>query len=89
MFSAQGYQIEKCDVRFNFNEEVGDFRLPRIVDHEHDLQTTVIAGTMDYSLSPECISSITTWKASKEYDVYRRNIKTWNPRLAQTSTPKH
>ncbi|RWR77340.1 L-type lectin-domain-containing protein [Cinnamomum micranthum f. kanehirae] len=50
----------------NFNAKLGDFGLARLVDHEHGLQTTVIAGTMGY-LAPECV---TTGKASKESDVY-------------------
>ncbi|RWR77343.1 L-type lectin-domain-containing protein [Cinnamomum micranthum f. kanehirae] len=50
----------------NFNAKLGDFGLARLVDHEHGLQTTVVAGTMGY-LAPECVS---TGKASKESDVY-------------------
>ncbi|RWR77345.1 L-type lectin-domain-containing protein [Cinnamomum micranthum f. kanehirae] len=50
----------------NFNAKLGDFGLARLVDHEHGLQTTVVAGTMGY-LAPECV---TTGKASKESDVY-------------------
>ncbi|XXG55824.1 hypothetical protein AAC387_Pa03g3402 [Persea americana] len=50
----------------NFNAKLGDFGLARLVDHEHGLQTTVIAGTMGY-LAPECV---TTGKAGKESDVY-------------------
>ncbi|XXG55827.1 hypothetical protein AAC387_Pa03g3404 [Persea americana] len=49
----------------NFNAKLGDFGLARLVDHEHGLQTTVIADTMGY-LAPECV---TTGKASKEFDV--------------------
>ncbi|XXG55832.1 hypothetical protein AAC387_Pa03g3408 [Persea americana] len=50
----------------NFNAKLGDFGLARLVDHEHGLQTTVVAGTRGY-LAPECV---TTGKASKESDVY-------------------
>ncbi|XXG55812.1 hypothetical protein AAC387_Pa03g3397 [Persea americana] len=50
----------------NFNAKLGDFGLARLVDHEHGLQTTVVAGTVGY-LAPECV---TTGKASKESDVY-------------------
>ncbi|KAL4637797.1 hypothetical protein ACB092_03G102100, partial [Castanea dentata] len=50
----------------NFNAELGDFGLARLVDHELGLQTTVLAGTMGY-LAPECF---TTGTSSKESDVY-------------------
>ncbi|GJN11320.1 hypothetical protein PR202_ga29501 [Eleusine coracana subsp. coracana] len=53
-----------------FNAKLGDFGLARLVDHDRDSQTTVLAGTMGY-LAPECV---TTGKASKESDVYSFGI---------------
>ncbi|TMW82868.1 hypothetical protein EJD97_004339 [Solanum chilense] len=50
----------------NFNAKLGDFGLARLVDHDKESQTTVLAGTMGY-MAPECV---TTGKASKETDVY-------------------
>lgn len=54
----------------NFNVKLGDFGLARLIDHELDSQTTVLAGTLGY-LGPECI---TTGKASKESDIYNFGI---------------
>ncbi|KAK1299584.1 L-type lectin-domain containing receptor kinase IX.1 [Acorus calamus] len=50
----------------NFEAKLGDFGLARLVDHDQNLQTTDVAGTMGY-LAPECYY---TRKASKESDVY-------------------
>ena len=50
----------------NFNANIGDFGLARLVDHELGSQTTVLAGTMGF-LAPECVI---TGRASKESDVY-------------------
>ncbi|KAM4108859.1 hypothetical protein ACB094_03G077200 [Castanea mollissima] len=50
----------------NFNAKLGDFGLAKLVDHELNSQTTVLAGTMGY-LAQECF---TTGKASKESAVY-------------------
>ncbi|KAL3843800.1 hypothetical protein ACJIZ3_001203 [Penstemon smallii] len=50
----------------NFNAKLGDFGLARLVDHEKEAQTTVLAGTMGY-MAPECAI---TGKASKETDVF-------------------
>ncbi|XP_019701951.1 L-type lectin-domain containing receptor kinase IX.1-like [Elaeis guineensis] len=49
-----------------FNAKLGDFGLARLVDHESNMQTTVMAGTRGY-IAPEYA---TTGKASKESDVY-------------------
>ncbi|KAG1327907.1 L-type lectin-domain containing receptor kinase IX.1 [Cocos nucifera] len=49
-----------------FNAKLGDFGLARLVDHDSNMQTTVMAGTRGY-ISPEYA---TTGKASKESDVY-------------------
>ncbi|XP_026431395.1 L-type lectin-domain containing receptor kinase IX.1-like [Papaver somniferum] len=54
----------------NFNAKLGDFGLARLVDHDLDSQTTMLAGTMGY-IAPEYIS---TSKASKESDVYSFGI---------------
>ncbi|KAF9618384.1 hypothetical protein IFM89_001107 [Coptis chinensis] len=50
----------------DFNAKLGDFRLARFADHERGLNTTKIAGTLDY-MAPECV---VTGKAGKESDVY-------------------
>ncbi|KAL9262274.1 L-type lectin-domain containing receptor kinase IX.1-like protein [Drosera capensis] len=50
----------------NFIPKLGDFGLARLMDHEVDSRTTVIAGTRGY-LAPECAM---TGKASKESDIY-------------------
>ncbi|GLT25822.1 hypothetical protein SLA2020_009260 [Shorea laevis] len=49
-----------------FNAKLADFGLARLVDHEKESQTTILAGTMGY-IAPECYK---TGKASKESDVY-------------------
>ncbi|XP_008779783.3 L-type lectin-domain containing receptor kinase IX.1-like [Phoenix dactylifera] len=49
-----------------FNAKLGDFGLARLVDHDSNMQTTVMAGTRGY-IAPEYA---TTGKASKESDVY-------------------
>ncbi|XP_038987385.1 L-type lectin-domain containing receptor kinase IX.1-like [Phoenix dactylifera] len=49
-----------------FNAKLGDFGLARLVDHDSNIQTTVMAGTRGY-IAPECV---TIGKASKESDVY-------------------
>ncbi|KAL8541732.1 hypothetical protein ACS0TY_002839 [Phlomoides rotata] len=54
----------------SFNAKLGDFGLARLVDHEAESQTTVLAGTMGY-MAPECVI---TGKASKESDVYSFGI---------------
>ncbi|ERN18050.1 hypothetical protein AMTRI_Chr13g89510 [Amborella trichopoda] len=53
-----------------FNAKLGDFGLARLVDHNRDSQTTVVAGTMGY-LAPECV---TDGKASKESDVFSLGV---------------
>ncbi|XP_024959838.1 L-type lectin-domain containing receptor kinase IX.1-like [Cynara cardunculus var. scolymus] len=50
----------------NFNPKLGDFGLAKLVDHEKDSQTTMLAGTLGY-MAPECL---VTGKASKESDVF-------------------
>ncbi|XP_058189607.1 L-type lectin-domain containing receptor kinase IX.1-like [Rhododendron vialii] len=50
----------------NFNAKLGDFGLARLVHHEEQVETTVVAGTRSY-MAPECLI---TEKASKESDVY-------------------
>ncbi|KAJ4981378.1 hypothetical protein NE237_032215 [Protea cynaroides] len=54
----------------NFNAKLGDFGLARLIDHEKTSRTTVWAGTLGY-MAPE---TATTWKASKESDVYSFGI---------------
>lgn len=54
----------------SFNAKLGDFGLARLVDHEKEAQTTVIAGTMGY-IAPE---DLTTAKATKESDIYSFGI---------------
>ncbi|XP_026657002.2 L-type lectin-domain containing receptor kinase IX.1-like [Phoenix dactylifera] len=49
-----------------FNAKLGDFGLARLVDHDSNMQTTLIAGTRGY-IAPEYA---TTGKASRESDVY-------------------
>ncbi|XP_038985907.1 L-type lectin-domain containing receptor kinase IX.1-like [Phoenix dactylifera] len=49
-----------------FNAKLGDFGLARLVDHDSNMQTTVMAGTRGY-IAPEYA---TTGKANKESDVY-------------------
>ncbi|XP_029116934.1 L-type lectin-domain containing receptor kinase IX.1-like [Elaeis guineensis] len=49
-----------------FKAKLGDFGLARLVDHDSDMQTTVMAGTRGY-IAPEYA---TTGKARKESDVY-------------------
>ncbi|KAG1327908.1 L-type lectin-domain containing receptor kinase IX.1 [Cocos nucifera] len=49
-----------------FKAKLGDFGLARLVDHDSNMQTTVMAGTRGY-IAPEYA---TTGKASKESDVY-------------------
>ncbi|KAI7758098.1 hypothetical protein M8C21_002089 [Ambrosia artemisiifolia] len=49
-----------------FNAKLGDFGLARLMDHELDLKTTGLAGTLGY-MAPEYAI---TGKASKESDVY-------------------
>ncbi|KAI3828652.1 hypothetical protein L1987_02760 [Smallanthus sonchifolius] len=49
-----------------FNAKLGDFGLARLMNHELDLKTTGLAGTLGY-MAPEYA---TTGKASKESDVY-------------------
>nr|GEV14151.1 L-type lectin-domain containing receptor kinase IX.1-like [Tanacetum cinerariifolium] len=50
----------------NFNVKLGDFGLAKLVDHEKDSQTTIVAGTLGY-MAPEYVM---TGKASKESDVF-------------------
>ncbi|XP_017702031.1 L-type lectin-domain containing receptor kinase IX.1-like [Phoenix dactylifera] len=49
-----------------FNAKLGDFGLARLMNHDSNLETTILAGTMGY-IAPEYA---TTGKASKESDVY-------------------
>ncbi|KAH7661961.1 Non-specific serine/threonine protein kinase protein [Dioscorea alata] len=53
-----------------FNAKLGDFGLARLIDHDSDSQTTIVAGTRGY-MAPEYIN---TGKASKESDVYSFGI---------------
>ncbi|XP_058758153.1 L-type lectin-domain containing receptor kinase IX.1-like [Vicia villosa] len=50
----------------NFNAKLGDFGLARLMSHETESKTTVLAGTYGY-LSPE---AATRGRASRESDVY-------------------
>lgn len=54
----------------SFNAKLGDFGLARLIDHDKESQTTILAGTMGY-MAPECVM---TGKASKESDVYSFGI---------------
>ncbi|KAL3843801.1 hypothetical protein ACJIZ3_001204 [Penstemon smallii] len=54
----------------NFNAKLGDFGLARLVDHEKEAQTTILAGTLGY-MAPECAI---TGKASKETDVFSYGV---------------
>ncbi|XP_017702033.1 L-type lectin-domain containing receptor kinase IX.1-like [Phoenix dactylifera] len=49
-----------------FNAKLGDFGLARLMDHDSNPETTILAGTMGY-IAPEYA---TTGKACKESDVY-------------------
>ncbi|KAL6851877.1 hypothetical protein ACP4OV_020062 [Aristida adscensionis] len=50
----------------SFNAKLGDFGLARLVDHDRESHTTILAGTMGY-VDPECMISGTTSATS---DVY-------------------
>ncbi|KAI7758100.1 hypothetical protein M8C21_002091, partial [Ambrosia artemisiifolia] len=58
-----------------FNAKLGDFGLARLKDHELDLKTTGLAGTLGY-MAPEYA---TTGKASKESDVYSFGVVARQP----------
>ncbi|CAI9290842.1 unnamed protein product [Lactuca saligna] len=49
-----------------FNVKLGDFGLARLIDPEHGVKTTALAGTLGYM----CPEYLTTGKASKESDIY-------------------
>lgn len=53
-----------------FNAKHRDFRLPRPVDHNKGLQTTVLAGTLRYMAFESLISD----KAWKELDIYNFRV---------------
>ncbi|KAM0952155.1 putative protein kinase RLK-Pelle-L-LEC family [Dioscorea sansibarensis] len=53
-----------------FNAKLGDFGLARLIDHDGDSQTTIVAGTRGYMAQ----EYIYTGKASKESDVYSFGI---------------
>ncbi|WOL04956.1 hypothetical protein Cni_G13679 [Canna indica] len=55
-----------------FIAKLGDFGLARLVNHNHDMQTTFLAGTRGY-MAPEYLDA---GKASKESDVYSFGIVT-------------
>ncbi|MFS7920028.1 putative protein kinase RLK-Pelle-PERK-1 family [Helianthus anomalus] len=50
----------------NFNANLGDFGLAKLVDHEKGSQTTMMAGTLGY-MALECV---VTGRATKESDVF-------------------
>lgn len=50
----------------SFNAKLGDFGLARLVDHDRQSHTTVLAGTVGY-MDPECM---VTGSASTTSDVY-------------------
>ncbi|XP_059647958.1 L-type lectin-domain containing receptor kinase IX.1-like [Cornus florida] len=54
----------------DFNAKLGDFGLARLIDHGKGPSTTDVAGTIGY-MAPEYF---TTWKASKETDIYSFGI---------------
>ncbi|KAI7731360.1 hypothetical protein M8C21_000228 [Ambrosia artemisiifolia] len=54
----------------NLNPKLGDFGLAKLVEHEKDTKTTMLAGTMGY-MAPECL---VTGKVSKQSDVYSFGI---------------
>eukprot|EP01018_Ginkgo_biloba_P006793 Gb_22504 [translate_table: standard] len=51
---------------YNFSAKLGDFGLARLVEHELEPNTTVVAGTFGY-LAPECAR---TRRATTESDVF-------------------
>eukprot|EP01018_Ginkgo_biloba_P007300 Gb_11056 [translate_table: standard] len=51
---------------YNFTAKLGDFGLARLVEHELEPKTTVLAGTFGY-LAPECAR---TRRATRESDVF-------------------
>eukprot|EP01018_Ginkgo_biloba_P006794 Gb_22505 [translate_table: standard] len=51
---------------YNFSAKLGDFGLARLVEHELEPNTTVLAGTFGY-LAPECAR---TRRATTESDVF-------------------
>ncbi|XP_045821780.1 L-type lectin-domain containing receptor kinase IX.1-like [Trifolium pratense] len=70
-------ELEKCvihrDIKSsnimldsNFNTKLGDFGLARLMDHEKESETTIVAGTRGY-LAPEYMD---TGKARKESDIF-------------------
>ncbi|MFS7920643.1 putative protein kinase RLK-Pelle-L-LEC family [Helianthus anomalus] len=50
----------------NFNAKLGDFGIPKFVDHDKGSQITSLAGTLGY-MAPECV---TTGRTNKESDVF-------------------
>ncbi|CAJ2678919.1 L-type lectin-domain containing receptor kinase IX.1-like protein [Trifolium pratense] len=50
----------------NFNTKLGDFGLARLMDHEKELETTIVAGTRGYLAS----EYMDTGKARKESDIF-------------------
>ncbi|KAL6888401.1 hypothetical protein ACP4OV_009427 [Aristida adscensionis] len=50
----------------SFNAKLGDFGLARLVDHQRESHTTVLAGTMGY-MDPECM---VTGRANTSSDVF-------------------
>ncbi|CAJ2678223.1 unnamed protein product [Trifolium pratense] len=70
-------ELEKCvihrDIKSsnimldsNFNTKLGDFGLARLMDHEKESETTIVAGTRGY-VAPEYMD---TGKARKESDIF-------------------
>lgn len=53
-----------------FNVKLEDSKLPRLVDHDHKSQTTILIGTEGY-VAPDYLESS---KTSKEFDVYSFGI---------------
>eukprot|EP01018_Ginkgo_biloba_P007296 Gb_15976 [translate_table: standard] len=51
---------------YNFTAKLGDFGLARLVEHECEAKSTVIAGTFGY-IAPECLK---TRRATRESDVF-------------------
>ncbi|KAJ3691264.1 hypothetical protein LUZ61_020428 [Rhynchospora tenuis] len=55
----------------SFNAKLGDFGLARLIDHNQDLETTIVAGTKGY-MAPECV--LGTANSSTQSDIFSFGI---------------